>query len=114
MNKNYHPAELAALILQRSTCAVQVGAVLVDKYGIFGWGWNSMGPSGYGEHAEVHALGRCNRRRLKHATMWVAARRLKSHNSVLAKPCEACQHAVREVGKVMYRTKEGVWISLRD
>ena len=55
MLKPRDPRELAIDLLPRSTCAVQVAAVLADANGIFGWGWNSAG-SGFGEHAEAAAF----------------------------------------------------------
>jgi len=110
MNLNYrHPTHLAIDLLSRSSCAVQVAAVLADRYGIFSWGWNHPGPDGYGMHAEVHCLQRANKDRLEGATMWVAARRRKSGNSILAMPCEACRGVLREVWAVSYRGKDGVW-----
>jgi len=71
-------------LMGRSRCHVQVAAVLADRHGIFGWGWNSSGWDGYGLHAEAHALQRANRKRLAQATMWVVARRKRSGNPVTA------------------------------
>lgn len=107
--KNKDPKEIAEALLNRSVCAVQVSAVLADHFGIFSWGINHAGPDGFGEHAEIHALSRCNRRRLSHATMYVAAQRQRNGKAVTAKPCEACQVAVRFVREVVWRDNTGEW-----
>lgn len=109
--KGLRPSDLAVDLLDRSTCQVQVAAVLVDS-SIHAWGWNSMGPSGYGLHAEHHTLTRANKRRLKGSTMYVAARRKKSGNTVTAKPCLECQPLLKHVGKVVYRDGDGRWVNM--
>ena len=79
MRKPAHASDLAVDILARSTCMVQVGAAIVDYKGsIISWGWNSSGPSGCGLHAEAHAIGRANRKRLRGATIYVASVRQKN------------------------------------
>ena len=65
MIKPADPRQLAVDLLPRSTCLVQVAAVIADKRGIFSWGWNSSGVTGYGEHAEAAAIRRANKRRLR-------------------------------------------------
>jgi hypothetical protein len=66
--------ELVEIILRRSICRVQMGAVIYDSYGVFAWGWNHPGEDGLGEHAEVHAMRRASKRRLVGATLVVAGR----------------------------------------
>ena len=105
-----NPQELAEVILQRSTCSVQVGAVLADGHGIYAWGWNSTGPDGYGLHAEIHCLLRANRRRLGNSTLYVAGRRQRTGNNVLARPCAACRPYLTDIGRVCYRDKSGRWV----
>jgi deoxycytidylate deaminase len=112
MRKPEDPRELAIAIASRSTCAVQVGAVLADKHGIFAWGHNHMGSNGLGMHAEAHAFSRANPRRLKNATLYVAALRRKSKSTVTARPCEDCQRFVRACAQTFYRDRLG-WIWLR-
>lgn len=101
------PKELAEIILERSPCAVKVGAVLADSYSVFAWGWNSAGASGLGEHAEVAALRRAGRERLAGSTLYVAARR---GLPVPAKPCEACEPRIRKrIKRVVWRDRDGSW-----
>ena len=107
--KGKDPKEVAEALLSRSVCSVQVASVLADHFGIFSWGWNSSGADGLGEHAEIHALMRCNRRRLSHATMHVIARRQRNGKAVTARPCEACAHALRFVKEVVWRDNDGEW-----
>jgi deoxycytidylate deaminase len=86
--KTYDPVELAEIISRRSSCNVRVGAVATDSYGVFAWGWNSSGPTGYGECAELHMLKRANVRRLADSTVVVySVRRGKQICSI---PCEKC------------------------
>jgi len=107
--KGCRPNDLAIDLLDRSTCAVQVACVIADSHGIFAWGHNHIGFDGLGCHAERYALMRANRRRLLDSTVYVAARRRKSGNTVTAKPCEECQLLLKHVSKVMYRDKENTW-----
>ena len=110
MNLKRDPTELAATLLNRSTCAVKVAAILLDKWGVFSWGWNSSGFSGMGEHAEAHAFHRANKRRTPYATMYVAAVRKRNGKMVTAKPCEACQRFIKQWEiHVMYRDGNGIW-----
>lgn len=109
--KKAHPSELAVDLLSRSVCAVQVAAVLQDSWGILSWGWNSMGPDGLGLHAERHCLLRANRKRVRYAILWVAARRKRNGKTVTARPCGDCQRMIAGmgVGIVFYRDGEGKW-----
>jgi tRNA(Arg) A34 adenosine deaminase TadA len=106
------PRRLAVDLLPRSTCHVRVAAVLADRHGIFGWGWNHTGFDGFGEHAEAAAIRRSNKRRLAEAALYVCAVRRKSGNVITAKPCEMCQKIIRQVGRVVYRDYDGRWIQL--
>lgn len=120
MNKNKLPEQLVLDILERSNCAVKMGAVLADKYGIFSWGWNytriwdTASQHENGMHAEVHAIERANPKRLKGATIYVAGRRTSSGNIVESKPCENCMawiQAVR-IDRIVYLDKTE-WRTLR-
>lgn len=106
MIKPDDPRQLATDILERSICAVRVGAAIADKHGLLSWGWNSSGFDGFGEHAEQAAIRRANKRRLKGATIYVAARR---NLPITAKPCEVCAMHIKAFGitKVIYRDQEG-------
>lgn len=85
------PHQLALDLIDRSICAVGVAAVIFDNHGIVGWGWNSMGSDGYGEHAEVAAIRRCNRNRLDGSSIVVVGRRKRNQKFVVAFPCINCQ-----------------------
>lgn len=102
--------QLAVDILSRSVCAVQVGAALADKRGIFSWGWNSSGPNGFGQCAEQHAILRANRRRLLGATIYIAGLRKRNGKVIFSKPCETCQKLIDKWElKAVWRDSEGVW-----
>lgn len=103
------PRDICVYLLSRSSCKVQVAAVLADNKGVFAWGVNHAG-SGFGEHAEIHALKRANPRRVPKAAMYIAARRKKSGNPVSARPCAACAPAVRQCLVVKFRRNDGVWV----
>jgi tRNA(Arg) A34 adenosine deaminase TadA len=94
-------------LLDRSVCSVQVAAVLYDAYGIFAWGWNSVG-NGFGQHAEIHALSRANRRRLPGSTLVVAGRR--RGNVVPSPPCPACRLRLTKVKSVQIQDRSGRWV----
>lgn len=113
MIKPNDPRELVVKLLKRSSCKVQVAAVLKDKYGIFAWGINHAGPDGFGEHAEINALKRSNYKRAKKSVMFVAAQRRKSKGIVTAKPCGACWPVVKQCAYIIYRDKTGNWVTLR-
>ena len=108
MTKPKDPRDLAIALLSRSICSVQVGAVLADKWGIFGWGWNSSG-DGLGEHAEAACLRRGNRKRFPLSTLYVAAARLRNGKPVTARPCPACGAKLKKVGRVCWRDGTGLW-----
>lgn len=112
MDTDLDPKDLVRALLDRSTCAVQVAAVLVDHFAIHSWGWNSAGPRGLGQHAEAHCFRRANWDRVYGSTLYVAARRQKNGNRVTAKPCEQCQKLVRFCRGVVYRDGKGEWISV--
>lgn len=105
--------DITESILTRSICSVQVGACIADKNGVFAVGWNHVGFDGFGAHAETEAVRRANRRRIgPDSTIWVAARRRKSGNTITAKPCPECQRAIWKVGRVIYRDERGEWQTL--
>lgn len=112
MIKPDDPRELAVDLLARSTCSVQVAAVLADRHGIFAWGWNSVG-SGFGEHAEAAAIRRANKKRLgKGTTIYIASRRTRNKKMVPSKPCPDCWARIESAipsGKVVWRESNGIW-----
>ncbi len=114
MIKPKDPRELAEAILTRSSCSVQVGAVLADRRGIFSWGWNSQGPDGFGMHAEHHCYLRANRERASSGVMFVASRRARNSKIVNSKPCEQCQRLLSwaDIQTIWYRNGEGLWVKL--
>lgn len=97
MNKS-HPKQLAIDISDRSTCRVKVGAVLVDKRGIFSWGWNHSGILGHGCCAEIHAIGRANPKRVRGSSIYVWGKHSKTNNPVPAKPCLFCATTICQYG----------------
>lgn len=113
MFKPDDPRELATDLLNRSICRVKVAAVIADKAGISGWGWNSAG-AGWGLHAEAHAIGRTNPVRLHSgATIYVASTRKRNGKIVSSKPCADCAYLIGKHGlKVEYRDANGEWIKL--
>lgn len=110
MKKPNSAKQLAEDILERSTCAVQVGAVIMDRQGrIVSWGWNSPG-NGYGFCAEEHAVVRANTKRLRGATIYVAGERKRNRRFVLSKPCERCQQILNAFDlRAFWRDKNGEW-----
>ena len=110
--KGKDPKEITLKLLKRSECSVQVAAVLSDARGVYAWGINHAGSDGFGEHAEVHCLKRSNHKRVGKSVMWVAARRRKNRNPVSAKPCAACWPLVKGCRYVVYRDKNGAWITI--
>ena len=107
------PKDAALYYMKRSTCAVQVGAVLWDKRGFVAAGWNHMGDSGFGEHAETACLKRTPHKKAVGAVMWVVARRKKSKNPVNSSPCAFCWSLLKNCKYVCYRAKDGTW-KVRD
>jgi deoxycytidylate deaminase len=111
MRKPASGADLAIDILARSPCSVQVGAAIADKHGIFSWGWNSVGPDGFGLHAEAHAISRANRKRLRGALLFVASVRKRNGKVVTSKPCVECQRLIDKWNlRVMWRENNEDWI----
>jgi len=112
MIKPDDPRKLAEDLLDRSTCSVQVAAVLADRYGIYSWGFNHVGFDGFGAHAEIEAIRRANKNRLDGSFLYVAGRRRKSGNSVLSKPCELCYPVIRAWGirTVWFRDSDEQWM----
>jgi cytidine deaminase len=110
MIKPDDPRQLAIALLSRSTCQVQVAAVITDRQGIFSWGWNSSGRDGFGEHAEAAAIRRANKKRLEGSTIYVAARRSRK-KCITAKPCVDCAGWIRgvRIKNIIYRDGYGNW-----
>lgn len=101
---------LAKYMASRSTQKMKLGAVLVKKNDILGYGYNSskthpLGSKDYKTlHAEIAALYHCLKRRVdvEGAVMYVFRK-----NSLLAKPCKWCEKTLRKHGisKVYYTDK---------
>jgi deoxycytidylate deaminase len=108
--KSQDPTDIVLGLLDRSACSVQVAACVVDKWGIYAWGWNHLG-SGFGEHAEAHCLKRANPRRLSTSTLYIAARRARNGKTVTSRPCLGCERLVKRVGRVIYRDAANQWVS---
>ena len=107
------PKALCLKLLKRSNCSVQVSAVLTTKGIVTAVGWNHSGPSGFGEHAEQHCFKRSNFKSIPKSVLYVAARRKKSKNPVIAKPCALCWSFCRNCSYIVYRDKTGNWVTLR-
>ena len=117
MNTKCSPQQLAVDLLRRSVCTIQCAAVVVDSKGvIFGWGWNSSGADGLGEHAEAATIRRSNKRRLKGASIYVAGRRTRNGKIVSALPCQECRGLIVSSGiaNVFYRVPGGFWPGFRS
>lgn len=110
MNTNRDPREIVEQLLNRSTCSVQVAAVIADKWSVHSWGWNSSGSTGMGLHAEAHALLRSNRSRLSRSTVYVASQRKRNQKPINSKPCEECQKLLQGVKSVIYRDANSTWV----
>ena len=109
MIKPSDPRQLAIDLLPRSVCAVRVAAVIADPKGrIVSWGWNSSGRDGLGEHAEMAALRRANRRRLRGASIFVASVRGKP---ITSRPCHICHYRLVDAGlrEIRYMDRDGLW-----
>lgn len=110
MIKPDDPRKLAEDILRRSICSIQVGAAIADNHGIFSWGWNSVG-SGFGQHAECHAIERASHSRLRGATIYVATLRNRNQKIITSKPCEDCQLLIDNFDmQIVWRDKDGRWV----
>lgn len=105
------PKQLAMDISERSNCRVKVGAVLVDKKGIFSWGWNNMGGAGMGCCAELHAINRANPKRLYGSTIYVFGTHRKTGNPIPAMPCKSCKNNIWRAGikTVYWNNKDNGW-----
>jgi deoxycytidylate deaminase len=110
MIKPNDPRQLAIDLLPRSTCSVQVAAVISDRHGIFAWGWNSVG-NGFGEHAEAAAIRRANKKRLKGADIYVASMRNRNKKTICSCPCPECYSLIDNLGidMVYFRDADGKW-----
>lgn len=117
MYKPRDPKELVMDLLARSTCAVQVAAVVSDGWGIYSWGVNHVGFDGLGQHAEAECLRRANKKRFKEgrSVLYVAAQRKRNGKTITAKPCESCQGLIQgyrnshKALRVVYRDADGNW-----
>lgn len=113
MNTNRDPRELAVDLLPRSTCSVQVAAVIADDHGIFSWGTNHVGFDGFGQHAEMEAMRRANRNRLAFSTVYVVSQRRRNKKMVYSKPCEGCMKKLNKWGiTAEFRDSDGTWLSM--
>ncbi len=112
MIKPDDPKDLVINLLPRSICSVQVASVITDRDGrILSWGWNNMGPTGYGICAERHAISRGNRNRYKYGTIYVAGRYARNNHPVNAVPCDLCQAQIESYEMtVLFRNKMGEWV----
>jgi deoxycytidylate deaminase len=110
--KKASPTEVVVALLNRSACHVQVSAVLADGYGIYSWGWNGIGPTGLGQHAEAHCMSRANRNRVGRSTLYVASRRRRNGKTINSRPCLECQQLVAGCKRVIYRDENGNWVDL--
>ena len=113
--KGATPEDLATYILERSSCSVKVGAVLVDKAGrIYSWGQNHMGFDGMGQCAEAYAISRATRWRLPGSTIYVASMRARNRKPICSKPCPSCQALLAKHGiNAYYREASNLWLLLR-
>ena len=111
MIKPRDPRELVIDLLPRSTCAVQVAAVIADDYGIFSWSWNNSGRDGLGEHAEAAAIRRANKNRLQTSSIYVASLRRRGNKVIGSRPCDKCLEKIRswDLYVVWYRQASGRW-----
>jgi len=115
MNTRIDRRQLAIDLCARSSCRTKMAAVCSDKNGIFSWGWNSMGPSGFGTHAEENAILRSNRKRLIGCTVSVAGYR-NPLRYVLSCPChERCWPLLKRVGvkTIEFVHPDGHWTFYR-
>lgn len=133
------PRAIAVKLLDRSSCIVQMAAVVsIGDDIILSCGWNHVGSSQEGIHAEKHAILRLNRKGVAGIKLrsyrktpppiklTVVGRRRKSGSWVLSRPCNgdkerynhglrktSCSELARKFGitVVDYITKTGEWES---
>ena len=105
MNTRRPATELALDILSRSTYKIsKMGAAIYDNFGIISWGWNHWHINDSNKdipptiHAEVHAIERANRRRLKGSSIAIACKMRGEKNIHLALPCEKCMKRIIKAG----------------
>lgn len=105
MNTRRPATDLALDILSRSTYKIsKLGAVIYDNFGIISWGWNHwyLNDGNYDTpptiHAEVHAITRANRKRMRGSIMVIACKMRSEKNVHLAMPCEKCMKRIIKVG----------------
>ncbi len=111
MIKPDDPRQLALDIMLRSICSVQVGAAIADSSGkIISWGWNNVG-SGWGIHAEAHAIRRANKDRLEGSTIFVSSQRARNAKTINSRPCDACSDLIYKWKmKYVFRAPTGLWL----
>jgi deoxycytidylate deaminase len=106
--------DLAVKMAKRSNVRThKTGAVIVSRHGeIISKGWSHpterrLRQTPFSIHAELHAILRSPREKLRGATIYVATL-TKGGNITNSKPCEACTAIIREVGiaHVVYTVKE--------
>ena len=109
MNTKRDPKEIAEALISRSVCLIRVGACIVDKWGVFSWGFNHMGPDGMGMCAERFAISRSSKKRLYNSTIYVAGQ-YRRGKFVPSKPCEKCQRIIDKYNMiVIWRDRNGEW-----
>lgn len=107
MRKDKSLIDLVRMIAKRSTCNIQVGAIIFDRKGIFAWGWNSAGPTGMGLCAERHAIKRCNLDRINNSYILVLS--LRKNRIITSRPCKKCQSVIDKFGLVVIYYENGLW-----
>lgn len=110
MIKPSDPKQLAIDLMARSTCSVQVAAVICSPDGhIHSWGWNHVG-RGFGCHAEDHAISRANMNHIWYGEIYVASQRKRNKKAVNSKPCEECRKIIsKRQLDIFYRGADGAW-----
>lgn len=98
---------------EKSSYKYRMGAVVVYKNKLVGWGYNKVCCSGSlhydGRHAEIEALRDSTARFRKGSTVYVC-RINKGGNIALAKPCYSCEIKMRKIGvKYVWYSVCGGW-----
>ena len=112
MNTHRDPRELVLALTKRADFKFQVACVIADKQGVFSWGWaHSLVNKYTSMHAEIHALSRANRERVKGAIMYVAATPRGQDRFVLAFPCDNCRLYLNnyQIRQVIFTTPSQTW-----